>query len=146
MCSAPLEKSSYEHVPVCFIQRPKCRVEKNESIFPHLTLFCLSDRFPSYGSASLLYSMYHILHRVLPPPPHPPSLQSADQLQAGLPSDQVHNNTVSPSRCAAVNHVGCGTSLKFTLPQPLQGSLLRARTLHQTQSGGPVMRSKSTLV
>lgn len=43
-------------------------------------------------------------------------LQSTDQLRAGLPSDQVYNNTISLSCSAAVNYLSCRTSFS---PRPI---------------------------
>lgn len=58
-----------------------------------------------------------------------------------LPSDQVYNNTVSPSCSAAVNYLGCRTSLIFPSLNPW-GIFINAQALHQIQSGGLVMRSQ----
>lgn len=71
-------------------------------------------------------------------------LQSTDQLQAGLPSNQDYNNTVFPSYSAAVNYLGCRTSLIFPSLNPW-GIFINAQALHQIQSGGLIMRSQPSL-
>lgn len=73
---------------------------------------------------------------------HQAHLQSTDQLQACLPSDQDCNNVLSPSS-AAVNYVGCGTGLIFPSLSP-GGNFINSRALHQIQSGGLVMRSHTS--
>lgn len=77
----------------------------------------------------------HTLHH------HRALLQSTDQLRAGLPSDQVYNNTVSPSCSAAVNYLSCRTSLIFPSFDPW-GIFINVQALHQVQSGALVMRSQ----
>lgn len=71
-------------------------------------------------------------------------LQSTDQLQAGLPSNQDYNNTVSPSYSAAVNYLGCRTSLIFPSLNPW-GIFINVQALHQIQSGGLIIRSQPSL-
>lgn len=106
-----------------------------KSIFTCLTLLCLRSRVSPTMDLSHCSTVYitfcirfflhnHTLHLRWA------LLQSTDQLQASLPSDQDYNNTLSPSCSAAVNYLGCRTSLIFPSLNPW-GIFINAQALHQ---------------
>lgn len=124
-------------------------VERNTAIYLRKLFSPLPNQYslnvlklqirPTYYRLNIrLYIISFLDNRILHH--HQAHLQSTDQLQAGLPSDQDCNNTLSPSCSAAVNYLGCRTRLIFPSLSP-RGIFINSRALHQIQSGGLVMRS-----
>lgn len=71
----------------------------------------------TYYRLNILFCIISFLHNCIPPSPSK-LLQSTDQLQASLPSDQDCNNTLAPSWWAVVNDRGCRTRLIFPSLSP----------------------------